>query len=140
MIWKSLPPFPRLKCSRHLIPDMDNLIPKIFPQAIKSTEILEGDGGVGTIKLITFGEGKFFRSLDCSQYKSVKHRVDAIDEDHLTYIVPSADGGSICNNRNIYQMKGKAHIAEEHIKAEKEKAMGMFKAVESYLHANPHEY
>ena len=35
----------------------DNLIPKVFPQAIKSVEIIEGDGGVGTIKLITFGEG-----------------------------------------------------------------------------------
>lgn len=37
--------------------DADTLIPKILPQAIKSVEILEGDGGAGTIKLITFGEG-----------------------------------------------------------------------------------
>ncbi|TQD71202.1 hypothetical protein C1H46_043269 [Malus baccata] len=37
--------------------DADNLIPKIAPQAIKTAEILEGDGGVGTIKKIGFGEG-----------------------------------------------------------------------------------
>ena len=40
--------------------DADNLIPKIAPQAIKQVEILEGDGGPGTIKKTTFGEGNFF--------------------------------------------------------------------------------
>ena len=38
--------------------DADNLIPKVVPQAIKSTEIIEGNGGPGTIKKITFGEGQ----------------------------------------------------------------------------------
>jgi hypothetical protein len=37
--------------------DADNLIPKVAPQAIKSSEIIEGNGGPGTIKKITFGEG-----------------------------------------------------------------------------------
>lgn len=37
--------------------DSDNLIPKILPQAIKSIETLEGNGGPGTIKQINFGEG-----------------------------------------------------------------------------------
>lgn len=37
--------------------DMDTIIPKILPQAIKSVEIVSGDGGVGTIKKITLGEG-----------------------------------------------------------------------------------
>lgn len=37
--------------------DADNLIPKVAPQAIQSAETLEGDGGPGTIKKITFGEG-----------------------------------------------------------------------------------
>ena len=38
--------------------DSDNLIQKVLPQAIKSTEIIEGNGGPGTIKKITFGEGQ----------------------------------------------------------------------------------
>lgn len=38
--------------------DADNLIPKILPQAIKSVETLQGDGGAGTIKITTFGEGE----------------------------------------------------------------------------------
>lgn len=39
---------------RALVLDGYNLIPKVAPNAVKSTEILEGDGGVGTIKKITF--------------------------------------------------------------------------------------
>lgn len=40
-----------------LILDADNLLPKIVPQAIKSIEILDGNGGPGTIKKLTFGDG-----------------------------------------------------------------------------------
>ncbi|KAL0286600.1 UNVERIFIED_CONTAM: Major allergen Pru ar 1 [Sesamum calycinum] len=105
----------------------------------------------GTVKLISFGEG--------SQYKSVKHRVDAIDTENLTHsysivegdalmgglesityhvkIVPTEDGGCICKNRSIYQTKGDVEIAEEKIKEGKEKALAMFKAIEAYLHAHP---
>ncbi|KAM7485029.1 hypothetical protein LguiA_001038 [Lonicera macranthoides] len=145
---------PAAKFFKAFILDADHLIPKILPQVIKSIETIHGDGGVGTIKLFTFCEG--------NQYKSVKHRVDAIDEENLTYsysiiegddlsdvvesisynnkFIPAPDGGSICKNHCIYHMKNEAHIAEEHIKTGKEKATGIFKAVEAYLHANPHEY
>ncbi|XP_047943026.1 major strawberry allergen Fra a 1-3-like [Salvia hispanica] len=65
------------KIFKAVVLDVDTLVPKIMPQAIKSVEILEGDGGIGTIKLIHFGEG--------SQYKSVKHRVDAIEKENLPH-------------------------------------------------------
>lgn len=48
---------PAAKLFKAFILDADTLIPKVVPQAIKSVEILEGDGGVGTVKLVTFGEG-----------------------------------------------------------------------------------
>ncbi|KAF7146367.1 hypothetical protein RHSIM_Rhsim04G0231400 [Rhododendron simsii] len=142
----SIPPSRMFKA---FVLDADTLIPKILPQAIKSVETLEGDGGAGTIKLITLG----------SAYKSVKQRVDAIDKENFTYsysviegdalmgifdsisyhikIVASADGGSICKNRSIYQTKGDAQVTEEEIKSGKEKASAMFKAIEAYLVANP---
>ncbi|KAL2469579.1 MLP-like protein [Abeliophyllum distichum] len=123
MIWRSLP--------QSL--DADNLIPKIMPQAIKSVEILEGDGGVETVKLITFGEG--------SQFMSMKHRVDGLDKENFTHsyrivegealmgvlesityhikIVPTADGGCICENRSIYNTKEDVEISEDKIKAGK---------------------
>ena len=60
--------------------------------------------------------------------------------DSISYhikIVASPDGGSICKNRSIYNTKADATVTEEEIKSGKEKASGMFKALETYLLANP---
>ncbi|KAM7488112.1 hypothetical protein LguiB_025596 [Lonicera macranthoides] len=132
-------PIPAAKMFKAFVLDADSLIPKILPQAIKSVEILEGDGG--------------------SQYKSVKHRVDGIDRDNFTYnysiiegdalmgilesisyvvkVETMGDGGSICKNSSTYNTIGDAQIKEEQIKGGKQKALLMFKAVEAYLLANP---
>ena len=134
-----------------LILNGDILIPNVQPLVIKSVEILEGDGGAGTIKLVTFGEG--------SHHKCVKKRVDAIDKENFIYsytviegdalmdkfesisyhikIVASPDGGSICKNRSIYNTKGNCQVSEEEIKAGKAKASEILKAIETYLLANP---
>ncbi|CAI9098670.1 OLC1v1035355C1 [Oldenlandia corymbosa var. corymbosa] len=132
----------------------DELIPKVLPQAVKSVEILQGDGGAGTIKVTTFGEG--------SQYKSVKHHVEELDKENYVYkysivegdvlqdelekisyevhMVPSADRGSICKNKSTYFSKGNAQISQDDIKAGKEKAITIFKAVEAYIIAHPELY
>ncbi|KAA8527410.1 hypothetical protein F0562_034875 [Nyssa sinensis] len=124
----SIPP---AKMFKAFVLDADNLIPKILPQAI-------------------------------NHLKCVKHRVDVIDKENFRYhysiiegdalmgilesisyeikIEATADGGSICKNTSKYHTKGDGHITEEHIKSGKEKASGMFKAVEAYLLANPHAY
>ncbi|XP_055822289.1 major allergen Pru ar 1-like [Solanum dulcamara] len=144
----SIPPAKLFKAS---VLDADILIPKILPQAIKNVEILHGDGGAGTIKLITFGDG--------SQFKNMKQRVDGIDKENYTYkytiiegdvlmdvlesisynikIEPYENGGSICKNTSTYHTKGDVQIKEDDIKAGKEKAAGLFKAIEAYLLANP---
>ncbi|XAR49661.1 hypothetical protein NMG60_11032927 [Bertholletia excelsa] len=144
----SIPPAKLFKAS---VLDADNLIPKIMPSAIKRVEVLEGDGGAGTIKLTTFGEG--------STYKFAKQRIDSIDKENFTYcysiiegdafgdkiesisyevkICASPNGGSVCKIRSKYVTKGDAVISEEHIKGGKERASAMFKAIESYLLANP---
>ncbi|CAL8991322.1 unnamed protein product [Prunus brigantina] len=145
---------PPEKLFKAFILDADNLIPKVAPTAVKGTEILEGDGGVGTIKKVTFGEG--------SQYGYVKHKVDGIDKDNLTYsytliegdalsdviekiaydikLVASPNGGSIVKTISHYHTKGDVEIKEEQVKAGKEKAAGLFKLVEAYLLANPDAY
>ena len=51
---------PPAKLFKAFVLDADNLIPKVAPHAIKSAEIIEGNGGPGTIKKITFGEGNSF--------------------------------------------------------------------------------
>ncbi|KAM1171514.1 hypothetical protein ACFX2G_022224 [Malus domestica] len=120
--------------------DADNLIPKIAPQAVKSTEILEGDGGVGTIKKINFGEG--------STYSYVKHRIDGVDKENFVYQYSVIEGdaisetiekisyetklvasgsGSVIKSISHYHTKGDVEIKEEHVKAGKEKASHLFK-------------
>ncbi|GMY27858.1 major allergen Pru ar 1-like [Fagus crenata] len=145
---------PPPKLFKAFVLDADNVIPKVAPQAIKSSEIIEGNGGPGTIKKITFGEG--------SQFKYVKHRIDEVDQANFTYnysviegdaiseilekisyeikIVASPDGGSILKSTSKYHTKGDHEIKEEQIKAGKEKAAGLFKAVEAYLLSHPDAY
>ncbi|KAI7743122.1 hypothetical protein M8C21_020101 [Ambrosia artemisiifolia] len=41
-----------------VISDFDKLAPKVNPQVFKSVETVQGNGDVGTIKNLTFGDGK----------------------------------------------------------------------------------
>ncbi|KAK2988834.1 hypothetical protein RJ640_001429 [Escallonia rubra] len=66
-----------LKYSRFVL-DGDNLFPKIMPAAIKGVENVEGDRGVGRIKLVTFGEGTI-------QLKNKKHQIYGLDKENFTY-------------------------------------------------------
>ncbi|KAI8561742.1 hypothetical protein RHMOL_Rhmol04G0364700 [Rhododendron molle] len=146
-VTSSIPP---AKLFKAFVIDGDTLVPKVLPQAVKSVETLQGDGGPGTVRLITFGEG--------SKHKCVKHKVDAVDKENFTYsysiiegdaldgfesisyhikFAPSPNGGSIYKTRSIYCPKGDNKVTEEEIKSGKEKASIIFKAVEAYLLANP---
>ncbi|KAK7839186.1 major allergen mal d 1 [Quercus suber] len=49
---------PPARLFKAFVLDSDNLIPKVLPHGVKSIEIIEGNGGPGTIKKITFGEGQ----------------------------------------------------------------------------------
>ena len=46
---------PSARLFKAFVLDADNLIPKIATQAVKSAEIIDGNGRPGTIKKITFG-------------------------------------------------------------------------------------
>uniref|UniRef100_A0A2N9EZT5 Bet v I/Major latex protein domain-containing protein n=1 Tax=Fagus sylvatica TaxID=28930 RepID=A0A2N9EZT5_FAGSY len=124
---------PPARLFKAFVLDADNLIPKVAPQAIKS-----------------------------SQFNYVKHRIDEIDNANFTYaytliegdaisetlekisyeikLVASPDGGCILKSTSKYHTKGDHEIKEDQIKAGKEKAGGLFKAVEGYLLTNPDAY
>nr|QGS84240.1 Que i 1 allergen [Quercus ilex] len=144
---------PPARLFKAFVLDSDNLIPKVLPQAIKSIERIEGNGGPGTIKKITFGEA--------SKFKYSKHRIDALDPENCTYsfsviegdaltdmvsvsteikFVASPDGGSIKKSTTKYQTKGDFQLKEEQIQATIEKITGLSKAVEAYLLAHPDLY
>lgn len=97
-----------------------------------------------------------------TQIKHLKHRIDTIDEENLTYSYTVIEGGDLldkiesvsyeikfeptpdggCKGKNVskYYPKPGVQINEEEIKAGKEKAMAVYKAVEAYLVANPNAY
>ncbi|KAL2530615.1 Major allergen Pru ar 1 [Forsythia ovata] len=151
---------PASRLFKALILDADNLIPKIAPQAIKNVEIIEGDGGPGTIKQMNFAEGMLLKTT--FEFKYVKHKIDALDKENMSYsytliegdalmnilesisyeikIESSSEGGTKGKNISTYNTKPGVEIKEEDIKAGKEKAAGVFKAVEAYLLANPDAY
>ncbi|KAK1385609.1 Major allergen Pru ar 1 [Heracleum sosnowskyi] len=134
-----------------MVLEADTLLPKIVPQAIRNVEVVQGNGGPGTIEQINFPEG--------SPFKYVKHRVDALDKENMTYaytmvegdallgklesisyelkLNSAPDGGSIGKNVSTCHTKPGVEIKEEEIKGGKNMAEGIFKAVEAYLLANP---
>ncbi|XP_038700335.1 major allergen Pru ar 1-like [Tripterygium wilfordii] len=140
------------KLFQAVVLDCDTIGPKAVPQAIKSVETLEGNGGAGTIKKITFGEA-------ASHLGYVKHRVDSIDKEKFIYnytvieggalddtlekityenkIVPSLDGGSVWKTTCKFYPKGDKQVDEEKCKNAMERASGILKAIAAYLMANP---
>ncbi|GFZ13954.1 hypothetical protein Acr_24g0001470 [Actinidia rufa] len=125
-------PIPLARAFKAMILDADKLIPKLVPQAFKSIEVIQGNGG---------------------------HRIDEIDEEKYKYcytliegdvlagklekivyeiqLVATADGGTITKTTSKYYTLGDAEINEEEIKGGMEKAGEMFKVVEDYLIKNP---
>ncbi|KAK0607461.1 hypothetical protein LWI29_015426 [Acer saccharum] len=137
-----------------LIVDSHNLIPKLMPVAVKSIDIIEGDGGVGSIRQINFNEG--------NQVKCIKNRIDELDAENFSYkysliegdgvmdkiekityevkFETTPDGGSKNKMTSTYYTKGDFALTEQEIKEGKEKSLGMYKVVEGYLLQNPDAY
>ncbi|CAI9097092.1 OLC1v1033412C1 [Oldenlandia corymbosa var. corymbosa] len=133
-------------------------VPKVFPQGVRSIDLLEGDGGVGSIFLITYAEGSHV-------LKSAKHRIDKVDKENLIYshtilevelasgpaddgvesvsdviaLSPSGDGGSVVKASCTYNTKGDVGVSEEQVRG-KERIEFMVKNVQEFLMANPDAY
>jgi hypothetical protein len=97
-----------------------------------------------------------------NEFKYMKNKIEEIDHANFKYcyslieggplghtlekisyeikIVAAPHGGSILKITSKYHTKGDASINEEEIKAGKEKAAGLLKAVEAYLLAHPDTY
>ncbi|KAK7246344.1 hypothetical protein RIF29_41210 [Crotalaria pallida] len=137
------------KLFKALTKDGDVIIPKVI-EPIQSVETVEGNGGPGTVKkIIAVKDGK-------EGY--VLHKIDAIDEANLTYdysivggvgldeslekitieskLLPGPDGGSIGKIKVKFHTKG--DVLPDHVREEaKFRGVGLFKAVEGYILANP---
>ncbi|MED6130332.1 hypothetical protein PIB30_000226 [Stylosanthes scabra] len=144
---------PPAKLYKALVKDADTIIPKIIDD-IKSVELVEGNGGPGSIKKLTFVEG--------GETKFIVHKVEAVDEANYGYnysvvggvalpetmekitfetkLVEGPNGGSIGKLTVKCYSKGDAKPDEEDMKKGKAKGDGLFKAIEGYVLANPAQY
>ncbi|PHT55095.1 Pathogenesis-related protein STH-21 [Capsicum baccatum] len=136
-----------------LVIDCNNLVSKLAPD-VKSIENVEGDGGPGTIKKITFVEG--------GPMKYLKHKIHVIDDKNLVTkysliegdvlgdkaesvdydakFEASANGGCVNTTVTVYHTKCDYVVTEEEHNVHKDKANDLLKAIEAYLLANPSVY
>ncbi|RZB64650.1 Major allergen Pru ar 1 isoform C [Glycine soja] len=137
-----------------LVLDAPNLIPKLMPEAIKNIQLVEGNGGPGSIQEITIVEG--------NKIKHLKHRIDAIDQEKLTYsyaviegdaalekvdsiaheikFEATKEGGCKIKNVSKYHPKAGVDVKVEDFKAAREEGLALLKVVDAYLVANPEAY
>uniref|UniRef100_A0A7N0UKD3 Bet v I/Major latex protein domain-containing protein n=1 Tax=Kalanchoe fedtschenkoi TaxID=63787 RepID=A0A7N0UKD3_KALFE len=137
-----------------LIVDSGKLIPQLLPHIVKGVDVIQGDGGAGTIEKVHFTDG--------FKFSYVKHRINELDEknrvckyemveggplgeklEKIGYevkIEASGDGGSVCKMTSIYYSNGEFEVDEEEIKEGKETAIGIYKVIEGYLLNNPQVY
>ncbi|PHT55096.1 Pathogenesis-related protein STH-21 [Capsicum baccatum] len=136
-----------------LVIDFNKLGSELAPD-VKSIENVEGDGGPGTIKKITFVEG--------GPIKYLKHKIHVVDDKNLVTkysliegdvlgdkletinyegkFEASENGGCVCTTTSEYHTKGDYVVTEEEHNVGKEKANDLIKAIETYLLANPSVY
>ncbi|KAI3506075.1 hypothetical protein L1887_28431 [Cichorium endivia] len=134
--------------------DFDTIAPKAEPETYKAVKIIQGDGGVGTIKSITYG--------DALPFTSSKHKVDFVDTTNFSFgytifegdvlmgiiesgthnlkFLPSADGGSVYKHSMVFKCKGDAKLSEDNVSQMKEGLKKTFKAIEAYAIAHSEAY
>jgi hypothetical protein len=67
-----------------LIVDSRYLLPKLLPQFVKDVNIIQGDGGAGTIEQVNFNEGKDLSIAIKHISKFAKHILS--DKFHLIFL------------------------------------------------------
>ncbi|EPS59510.1 hypothetical protein M569_15296 [Genlisea aurea] len=139
---------PSDKFFRAYVLDGDNLLLKSLPHEISTIEIIRGDGGPGSIKLLTATPGSKF-------FKTMKKRVEEVDGEKRVYrfsVIEGGDledgiekitnrlkmeGGSVVRAATEYHIKEGGDVGDQGKKTV-ERMKGILKAVEKHLHANPH--
>ncbi|KAJ7955167.1 Major allergen d 1 [Quillaja saponaria] len=145
---------PPARLFKALILDGDNLLPKVAPQSVQSVEIIEGDGGVGSIRKVNFSDegkvGSFIEKIETVDQENLVFLYTITQGDLLpekvekvsyeTKFSASPDGGSSLKNISKYVTKGDAEITQAEADAGNEKAVAVLKVVEAHLLANPGAY
>ncbi|KAG0452533.1 hypothetical protein HPP92_024914 [Vanilla planifolia] len=127
-----------------------NIGPKLFPGVISDVVLVSGSGGPGSIRQINYAPG--------SPCPLVKERLEFLDHDKLEtelFLLEGGDlgkylksarthfkvepkgSGSVLKVVENYEPLPEAAGSDDYIKQEKEGIVGMIKATEAFLLANP---
>eukprot|EP00252_Welwitschia_mirabilis_P011434 TRINITY_DN2568_c0_g1_i1.p1 TRINITY_DN2568_c0_g1~~TRINITY_DN2568_c0_g1_i1.p1 ORF type:complete len:187 (+),score=35.73 TRINITY_DN2568_c0_g1_i1:80-562(+) len=138
-----------------MVKDSHNLLPSVAPQIFTSAAIVEGDGGVGSVKEFRFAEGQ------TQGYSFVKEKVEVFDEKNFVYKYSVVDGGLLGKKWSsasfemkftpkgdgctvtwtlFYEPIPGVDMDEEKVKESKEKILGLFSKIHEYLLSNPALY
>ncbi|WCJ38666.1 Major strawberry allergen Fra a 1.06 [Euphorbia peplus] len=139
---------PPSKLFRALVFNFTELVTNAIPHVYKNVEV-QGDGGVGTLRKVYFGEGVFL--------KHMLERVDSIDEENLSCsstilegnlegiekivnemkLEKSEDGGTIVKKMSHCYTIGDFQLEQDEVNKTKESSKAVFKILEDYISANP---
>ncbi|KAJ0976352.1 hypothetical protein J5N97_018317 [Dioscorea zingiberensis] len=136
--------------------NVHKVAPVVIPEMVTGGELLNGDGDVGTIKHL-----KFTNALPYSYHKE---RVDKLDKENYESVCTLIEGGDLGTKvwagcivlmksftphyrwrlhlqdvQNEYTINPGVNV-DEYVNEDKEQAIGLFKALEAYLLANPNLY
>ncbi|KAJ0501501.1 putative Bet v I/Major latex protein [Helianthus annuus] len=134
-----------------MLSDFDSIAPKVIPQTYKSIALMQGDGGVGSIKSVTFGNGTTWKQkIDAIDTSNLSVSYTLFDGDassdimdtatHHIKCISSANGGSVYKHTCLIKCKGDAKITDDFINLSKESMTDTFKALESYAIDHPEIY
>ncbi|KAH0470838.1 hypothetical protein IEQ34_000561 [Dendrobium chrysotoxum] len=140
---------------RARIIDGYNLLPKLLPDFISNAEIIEGDGGIGTVKKLSF-------TKDINGHGFVIDKITALDSDCYLIKDTVINGGIIGPRLISYSFEHKFEKISDHstlvkltveyessdeypLSVEEQNLLivrmtGIMKAIEGYLHTHPTAY
>ncbi|XP_062213463.1 pathogenesis-related protein 1-like [Phragmites australis] len=138
---------------RAAVIDWHTLAPKLASRIVASANPVEGEGGVGSVRLFNF--------TSAMPFSFMKERLEFLDADkceckstliegggigvaietatsHIK-VEQAANGGSVVKVDSTYKLLPGVEVNDEITKA-KESVTAIFKAAEAYLVANPDAY
>ncbi|KAE8685766.1 Major allergen Pru ar 1 [Hibiscus syriacus] len=131
---------PPQKAFKSFVLDYDIIFPKVVPHTIKSVDILEGDGGPGIIKKISFADENRSYGHSVIEGDILSNKLEKITDENK--FEPAPNGGTIVKITTKFHTVGDTEMTEDEMKKVIESRARVFKAVEEYLvarHAKPNK-
>lgn len=75
-----------------------DIIREYLPQFVQKTEVLEGDGGVGTVILVTFTPG-------ATGFSQQKEKITVVDNEKRVKVVEVIEGGFLEQGLDLYRLR-----------------------------------